>query len=159
MSILLWGFPFKPWLSLFSYSFTVVSSYKGSGDSHCTSSLAIRMLSVTSENTVGFMNRPLSSMARPPHSSLAPSFFPLSISSRILSNWFWSICQMQKEKKQKSNIFIITVPAIRAMGVWSRALWDRESSHLIQSWGSQTTTRLKDGHRHSLGPQKPEGEV
>lgn len=39
-------------------------------------------------------------MARPPHSSLAPSFFPLSISSRILSNCFWSICQTQKEKKQ-----------------------------------------------------------
>lgn len=70
------------------------------GDSYCTSSLAILMLSVTSENTVGFINRPLSSMARPPHSSLAPSFFPLSISSRILSNCLWSICQTQNEKKQ-----------------------------------------------------------
>lgn len=56
-----------------------------------TSSLAILMLSVTSEKTVGLMNSPLSSMADPPHSSLAPSFFPLSISSSILSNCFWSI--------------------------------------------------------------------
>lgn len=58
-----------------------------------TSSLAILMVSVTSEKTVGLMKRPLSSMAEPPHSSLAPSFFPLSIRSRILSNCFWSICK------------------------------------------------------------------
>lgn len=58
-----------------------------------TSSLAIRMVSVTSEKTVGLMKRPLSSIAEPPHSSLAPSFFPLSIRSRILSNCFWSICK------------------------------------------------------------------
>lgn len=75
---------------------------KGSRDLYCTSSLAIRMLSVTSENTVGFINRPLSSMARPPHSSFAPSFFPLSISSRILSNWFWSICQTKRKKTSVS---------------------------------------------------------
>ena len=63
-----------------------------------TSSLAIRMVSVTSEKTVGLMKSPLSSMAEPPHSSLAPSFFPLSIRSRILSNCFWSICKTERSK-------------------------------------------------------------
>ena len=60
--------------------------------------LAIRMVSVTSEKTVGLMKSPLSSMAEPPHSSLAPSFFPLSIRSRILSNCFWSICKTERSK-------------------------------------------------------------
>lgn len=50
-----------------------------------TSSLAMRMSSVTSEKTVGWMNSPFCPQAPPPHSSFAPSFFPLSISSRILS--------------------------------------------------------------------------
>lgn len=56
------------------------------------------MVSVTSEKTVGLMKSPLSSMAEPPYSSLAPSFFPLSIRSRILLNCFWSICKTVRGK-------------------------------------------------------------
>ena len=51
-----------------------------------TSSLAILMSSFTPEKTVGCIKYPLSPCRAPPHSSLAPSFFPLSISSRILLN-------------------------------------------------------------------------
>lgn len=51
-----------------------------------TSSLAILMSSLTSEKTVGCMKYPLSPCRSPPHSSFAPSFFPLSIRSRILLN-------------------------------------------------------------------------
>ena len=72
-----------------------LSTGHGFPRSPLTSSLAIRMVSVTSEKTVGLMKSPLSSMAEPPHSSLAPSFFPLSIRSRILSNCFWSICKTE----------------------------------------------------------------
>lgn len=50
-----------------------------------TSSFAMRMSSVTLEKTVGWMKKPLFPPGPPPHSSLAPSFFPLSISASILS--------------------------------------------------------------------------
>lgn len=49
-----------------------------------TSSLAILMSSVTSLKTVGSMKYPVSPIFLPPVTSFAPSFFPLSISSRIL---------------------------------------------------------------------------
>lgn len=51
-----------------------------------TSSLPILMLSVTPEKTVGWMKYPSVPCLWPPHSSLAPSFFPLSISSRTFLN-------------------------------------------------------------------------
>lgn len=61
-----------------------------------TSSLAIRISSVTFEKTVGWMKSPGWPHTAPPHSSVAPSRFPLSISSIILSNCFWSIWRKQK---------------------------------------------------------------
>ena len=84
--------------SPFSHPQGRLSTGHGLPRSPLTSSLAIRMVSVTSEKTVGLMKSPLSSMAEPPHSSLAPSFFPLSIRSRILSNCFWSICKTERGK-------------------------------------------------------------
>lgn len=65
---------------------------------HSTSSLAMRISSVTFEKTVGWMKSPCWPHADPPHSSVAPSLFPLSISSIILSNCFWSICRKQPLK-------------------------------------------------------------
>lgn len=56
-----------------------------------TSSLAIRMSSVTLENTVGSMKKPFLPSPLPPHSSLAPSATPLWMSSRILLYCFLSI--------------------------------------------------------------------
>lgn len=58
-----------------------------------TSSLAIRMSSVTLENTVGSMKKPFLPSPLPPHSSLAPSATPLWMSSRILLYCFLSICR------------------------------------------------------------------
>lgn len=63
-----------------------------------TSSLAIVMLSVTSEKTVGFMKYPVSPKRSPPHSSLAPSDFPDLISLRTLLNISSSI--WNEEHKQ-----------------------------------------------------------
>lgn len=117
------------------------------GDLYCTSSLAILMLSVTSENTVGFINRPLSSMARPPHSSLAPSFFPLSISSRILSNCSWSICQTQKEKEQTAAPLLSWFQrGVMECGPGHvcRALSNWVSLQLSSGCGSQAVSREKD---------------
>ena len=56
-----------------------------------TSSLPIRMSSVTSVKTVGCMKYPSVPCRPPPHASLAPSFFPLSIRPRILLNCSSSI--------------------------------------------------------------------
>lgn len=61
-----------------------------------TSSLAMRISSVTLEKTVGWMKSPCWPQADPPHSSVAPSLFPLSISSIILLNCLWSICRKQR---------------------------------------------------------------
>ena len=57
-----------------------------------TSSLPILMFSVTSVNTVGSTKYPFGPRRAPPHASLAPSFFPLSISPRIFLNCSSSIC-------------------------------------------------------------------
>lgn len=61
-----------------------------------TSSLAMRMSSVTLEKTVGWMKSPCWPHADPPHSSVAPSLLPLSMRSIILSNCFWSIYRKQQ---------------------------------------------------------------
>lgn len=61
-----------------------------------TSSLAIRMSSVTLENTVGSMKKPFLPSPLPPHSSFAPSVMPLWISSRILLYCFLSILKVEE---------------------------------------------------------------
>lgn len=48
-----------------------------------TSSLAMRMSSLTLEKTVGSMKNPFKPRAFPPHSSLAPSLMPLWTNSKI----------------------------------------------------------------------------
>lgn len=69
-----------------------------------TSSLAIRIWSLTFENTVGWMKSPCWPPGEPPHSRVAPSLFPLSISSIILSNCFWSIWGKNKQSSYYSDL-------------------------------------------------------
>lgn len=57
-----------------------------------TSSLAIVMLSVTFEKTVGSMKYPTFPCRWPPHSNLAPSFWPASIYLKTLLNISSSTC-------------------------------------------------------------------
>lgn len=65
-----------------------------------TSSLAMRMSSVTPEKTVGCIKSPCWPHADPPHSRVAPSLLPLSMRSIILSNCFWSIYEKQQMTAQ-----------------------------------------------------------
>ena len=66
--------------------------------SYLTSSLAILMSSWTSENTVGWMKKPLSPCCAPPYTRFAPSLFPLSIRDSIFPNC--SLSTFHTENKQ-----------------------------------------------------------
>lgn len=79
-----------------------------------TSSLAMRMSSVTSEKTVGSMKKPFKPRALPPHSSLAPSLMPLWINSSTRFCCSRLICKgggqalnrgLGKKKKRNRQIF------------------------------------------------------
>lgn len=84
-----------------------------------TSSLAMRMWSLTPEKMVGWMKRLLLPTAAPPHSSLAPSFFPLSIRSIILSNCCLSIwSQHQAHKKTSGGDGLIKWEQKQILGNW-----------------------------------------
>lgn len=61
-----------------------------------TSTLVTRMLSVTSEKTIGLMKRTLSSVAEYPHTSLTSSF-SLSIRLSVVLNWFWLTCRIKQK--------------------------------------------------------------
>lgn len=91
------------------------------------SSLAIRMLSVTFEKTVGWTKYPLLPCREPPHSNLAPSFFPASISSRILLNCSSSILMVKSllsimknyRSIQKLNVVKMRIKTLQIWNVFS----------------------------------------
>lgn len=79
-------------------------------ESVVTSSLAMRMWSLTPEKMVGWMKSPLSATDAPPHSSLAPSFLPLSMRSMILPNCSLSIWSQRRAHNKSQSLSLVPPP-------------------------------------------------
>lgn len=123
----------------------------------CTSSLAMRISSLTLEKTVGSMKNPFKPRALPPHSSLAPSLMPLWTNSSTRFCCSRLICrggrQTWNESPEQTNLLklkekirpeltteqnlccevldVLTSPVDPAQS------WDQRGCRLSSSWLSQ----------------------
>ena len=120
-----------------------------------TSSLAILISSVTSENTVGWMKNPLSPTRPPPHCRVAPSFFPISIYPRILSNCARSILNCKEKTGSNESRKTRITPVVVTLQKVTLALPNRNGN--TTSPAGRDNPSVPNGTQHSVQPQERGG--